>query len=708
MATPFLAHSPNDRGDGVPESVHAHILRVTMLARKFASAFGMEQQAEVAGLLHDLGKYSEQFQRRLAVRGEPSRDHWSIGAWFALKCYESRGLYPALAINAHHVGLTEIPLPTWTSLFEELDETICADIAGNLFTTNDRQQVWKHFLHDKFKLPQVDRYLKSSVVNPQATADMLDVRMLFSALVDADFLATEGHFTGNAAQPYCERPPGCELNLEPAIQAFTEFLSRLRSAPATPMQPVRDQLSAACLTGAESPIGAYTLSAPTGSGKTLAMLAFALLHARKHGLRRIVVVLPFLNIIEQTAKIYREIFANQSTIGPNFILEDHSLADNPPDRSGSEADEQRPSDQRRRLLAENWDAPIIITTNVQLLESLHAGKPARCRKLHRLARSVILFDEVQTLPPHLVKATLGTLSRLSDPQGPYQSTVVFATATQPAFGQLHSEVKKLSSAGWQPRELVPNPGELFALASERVNVHWRHDETLSFDQLVNELASHERVLCIVNLKRHAIELVNALKDRGVKGVMHLSTNLCASHRLQVLDKVKTRLKENGTPIRLIATQCVEAGVDLSFPVVMRSLGPLEAIAQAAGRCNRSGEGPTGTVIVFRWPTEAGKEDQLQYPPGYAAAVSATSAFLKNQNLDHDLIHSPDRIREYYRLLYALYDRPNGVAPDEKQIDAALCTVLSPMSRSSAESGTMCKLPVATRLRTRSLSNMPAT
>lgn len=665
----FFAHSKNDNGRGVPETVQNHTRRVTDLAMEFAAAFGMTDQAQVAGLLHDLGKYSAQFQRRLSVRGEPSRDHWSIGARLAVECYKKQGAYPALAILGHHVGLDAIT--THAKLLADLSRAMKEDSAGEKFTTNDRHQVGAAYQHDGFSFPKLERYLTPSDGGEVPAAEMLDVRLLFSTLVDADFLATEGHFTGDAATPYRPRKPGPSLEIDPAISAFDDFLSMIRREQNSPaaMQTVRDQLATDCLAAAEQPQGAYTLSAPTGSGKTLSMLAFALHHARTHGLRRIVLVMPFLNIIEQTVKIYRDIFSVDRGFDAQFVLEDHSLADEP--KSRDKPDGTQPAEIRRRLLAENWDAPIILTTNVQLLESLHAHKPSRCRKLHRLAKSVILFDEVQTLPPNLAKTTLGTLSRLCQPDGPYGSTVVFATATQPAFSHLHSAVIKLSPAGWQPREIVSNSQRLFTAASGRVRVQWRHREPIMFDALVDELANRDRVLCIVNLKRHAAALATALQDRGEQGVMHLSTNLCSAHRLKVLDRVRSRLKDSSKPVRLIATQCVEAGVDVSFPAVYRSLGPLEAIAQAAGRCNRSGEGPTGDVIVFRWPDEPGREARSQYPPGYAAAVNATETFLNGQNLDEDIIHSPRHIRAYYERLYQLAGRSDGTAGDEKGIDQAL-------------------------------------
>lgn len=669
MSEKYFAHSENDDGHGVRETVRNHTRRVTDLAVEFANAFGMAEQAQIAGLLHDLGKYSAQFQRRLTVRGEPSRDHWSIGAQLAVECYKERGLLPALAILGHHVGLETIT--THIALVKNLAQALKEDSSGKRFTTNDRQSVGAAFQYDGFSFPKLDRYHTLSGDGEVPAAEMLDVRLLFSALVDADFLATEGHFSGDATTPYRPRKPGPSLDIDPAIAAFDDFLYIIRLQQNSPaaMQTVRDQLAADCLAAAELPQGAFTLSAPTGSGKTLSILAFALHHARKHGLRRIVLVMPFLNIIEQTVKIYRDIFAVDRGFDSQFVLEDHSLADEA--KARDKPDGTEPAEIRRRLLAENWDAPLILTTNVQLLESLHANKPARCRKLHRLAKSVILFDEVQTLPPNLAKATLGTLSRLCQPDGPHGSTVVFATATQPAFSHLHAEVLKLSPAGWQPREIVSNSQRLFAAASGRVRVQWRHRKPLTFDSLVDELANRDRVLCIVNLKRHAAALATALRDRGIDGVLHLSTNLCSAHRLSVLERVRSRLKDPSQPVRLIATQCVEAGVDVSFPAVYRSLGPLEAIAQASGRCNRSGEGPTGDVIVFRWPDEPGRDARAQYPPGYAAAVNATETFLNGQNLDEDIIHSPRHIRAYYERLYQLAGRSDGTAGDEKKIDQAL-------------------------------------
>ena len=536
----------------------------------------------------------------------------------------------------------------------------------NDFTEINGKLLVERFLDEGFTRPKISAGL---VRRGQFAADMLDARMLFSALVDADYLATEGHFNGDARTPYCHREDGPILDVDRAIAALDRYIASVRSDQGdAPMAAAREALHAACVAAAEEPQGLFTLSAPTGSGKTLAMLALSLHHARHHGLRRIVLVMPFLNIIDQTAGIYRTIFSTENGFADHTVLENHSLAGRRQPNDEGQSDQAAST---ARLLAENWDAPIILTTSVQFLESLMADRPARCRKLHRLAKSVILFDEAQTLPPKLAVATLATLCRLTEPNGPYRSTVVFATATQPALDDLDGRVRKDPlGAGWKPKEIVRDPGSLFSQAAGRVRVNWRHRSSIGFDELATELAGHERVLCIVNLKRHAVQIATALRDRRINGLMHLSTNMCPAHCAKVLKKLDQRLRD-GTPVRLIATQCVEAGVDLDFPVVFRALAPLEAIAQAAGRCNRHGRREPGTVIVFK-----PRDDRGLYPPGYKTGVDATETFLNSLAQDGDLdqteiINSPERLRQYYQYLYVATGRESVELPDEHDLLEAI-------------------------------------
>lgn len=656
----FLAHSPNDDGAGVAESLSDHLRRVAERAAGFAAAFGAEQQAAAAGLLHDLGKYADQFQRRLRDPSERGRDHWTVGALAALAARDF-GLLPALAVAGHHAGLNML----WD--FRRACQEMLAALKNHpeAFTGTDRQLLLTRFAADGFELPHVDQGLAPT---GRFAADMLDVRMFFSALVDADFLETEAHFNGDAGTPRLPRRDGPLLDPGRALSALERYLTHVRQTHhGEPMAPVREVLYSACVAAAARPQGLFTLSAPTGAGKTLAMLAFALHHARARGLRRIVLVMPFLNIIDQSAGDYRAIFSPKNDFDPHPVLEHHSLADHG-DRPAEDAAEDG-IESLARLLVENWDAPVILTTTVQFFQSLMSDRPSRCRKLHQLARSVILFDEVQTLPPALAVATLATLSRLCDPAGPYGSTVVFATATQPAFDAFDSRLRpEFSSAGWRPEEIVPQDqaGPLYASAAGRFRVTWRHGAPIDLDDLARELQDHDQALCIVNLKRHAVRLAHTLRERGNEGLLHLSTNMCPAHRVKVLNTVKSRLRD-GMAVRLVATQCVEAGVDLDFPVVYRALAPLEAIAQAAGRCNRHGRRGPGQVVVFK-----PQDDRRPYPPGYGEAVDATETFLASLSQQADLdaleiLNSPERLRAYFRHFYGLSGRTSSERDDEKPL-----------------------------------------
>ena len=276
------------------------------------------------------------------------------------------------------------------------------------------------------------------------------------------------------------------------------------------------------------------------------MLQFALVHARQHGLKRIVLVVPYLSIIEQTAREYRKVFAGELN---HFVLEHHSLAGVGAEQTNSH--QHNEAERQRRLHSENWDAPIIITTNVQLLESLFSNRPSACRKLHRLRDAVILFDEAQSLPQHLAVPTLAALSHLAND---YNTSVVFATATQPAFDMLDSAVRKYTISGWQPQEIVPGHADMFRRL-ERVKACWpAQDEALTWDELAAALRNDNsaQVLCVLNLKRHAQALLKTMA--GTEGLFHLSTNLCTAHRRAVLDEVRIRLgPAKPMPCRLVST-----------------------------------------------------------------------------------------------------------------------------------------------------------
>ncbi|HEV7670762.1 MAG TPA: CRISPR-associated endonuclease Cas3'' [Thermoanaerobaculia bacterium] len=617
---PFFAHSAPSRSDWEPLS--HHLSEVAHRAEEFAAPFGAGSEARLAGLLHDLGKYSERFVRRLKGT-ESGLDHWSIGALASAVVAKANAQAVAFAIHGHHVGLAS----------PEIFQTLQAKPAPASWTETDPRKALGLLAADGLMLPEV----RASIYDRQgpSAAAMVDVRMLFSTLVDADFLATEEHFQRFEPRSI-PRPNGPALDpgraLSLVLSAIEKKAAASDAAPA--VRALRNDLLEACLAAGDQPRERFTLTAPTGSGKTLAMLAFALRHAQKHDLRRIVFAVPYVAILEQTAAIYRDLFA--PAFGEDYVLEHHSLAGLAPDPTAKE--EPSDSERRRRLLAENWDAPIILTTNVQLLESLFANRPSACRKLHRLADSVVLFDEAQTIPPGLAIPTLAALSRLAERYG---STVVFATATQPAFDHLDSQVRPFAAAGWAPREVVSKDLGLFERA-RRTRPVWDLDRKKSFAEIAAEIVESDQGLAIVNLKRHARDLAAAVEALSSEGLFHLSTNLCPAHREKVLGQVRERL-ETGAPCRLIATQCVEAGVDVDFPRVWRAFGPLESIAQAAGRCNRNGRGTEpGEVRIFV-PEEEG------FPPGaYSQAAMATRTLIERLGADAIDLDDPALYLRYYR------------------------------------------------------------
>ena len=635
----FFAHSANRAGR--KHLLRDHLADVGRIAGNIAGKLPWKDEAVLAGLLHDLGKYGDRFQARL--RGEERHiDHWSAGAWILLTRF--RAIAAALSVQGHHIGLQRYR--NGDDLKEiELRRLAVRHPLNLTLSDPDSDRLFQRAASDRLAVTDALPF-KMLDARPEhdLAAHMLDVRLLFSTLVDADFLDTEAHFNGDeAGKRY--RHPGSVLRAEDAIACLEAHLDRVRDASkaSDEVRVLRDDLWDVCQSAAAQPPGLWTLSAPTGSGKTLAMLGFALRHAACNGLRRVVFVIPYLTIIEQTAAQLRRIF--EAEFGPEYVLEHHSLAGSGAEQDRHDAEEE--SSRRRRLLAENWDAPIVVTTSVQFLESLFSNRPSSCRKLHSLMESVILFDEVQTLPPALTLPTLATLARLSIG---YRTSIVLATATQPAFDHLDSAVKPYNSVGWQAKEIVPATLNLFARAA-RTKGHL--PKPLEWDELCEELRRHERVLCIVNLKRHARELVERLQKVGDgHGMLHLSTNMCPAHRQEILAEVRRRL-DPGAPRRcvLISTQCVEAGVDVDFPVVYRAFGPLESIAQAAGRCNREGRGPRGDVFVFRPPAERGRSG---YPSqAYENAASVTEIILAERTGTLLDLNDPELFRAYYHKLYDL-------------------------------------------------------
>ncbi|MDK9706624.1 MAG: CRISPR-associated helicase Cas3' [Desulforhopalus sp.] len=654
----YFAHSENNYKH--KHLAKGHLSSVSDLAAKFAASTRWKDESSLSGRLHDLGKYADLFQKRL--KGEESGlDHWSPGMWVAL---EYHAVAAALAIQGHHIGLQSI-----TNLRNATPANLTERHPLNLrLSDTNINRLKDRFSEDDLKVSKPDSY----AVEPQKgfqnpVASMLDVRMLFSCLTDADFLDTEAHFEGNElGKRY--RASGPTLDIPKAIYALEQFMVgkvRSTSQSDTIVRDARNSLWNMVVSSAEQEPGLFTLTAPTGSGKTLAMLKFALDHAACNGLKRLVLVVPYLSIIEQTAAIYRAIFQE---FPESFVLEHHSMAGLGIEESKNDAEVIK--ERGRRLLSENWDAPIIITTNVQLLESLFSNRPSACRKLHNLMESVIMFDEAQTLPQSLAVPTLAALSHFSKA---YRTTVLFATATQPAFDALDSAVRKFVPEGWCPIEVAPDHACLYD-ALRRYEVQWpKNGEKKDWVTLAEEIQGEKQVLCVVNLKSHTAAILREIRETAA--VFHLSTNLCAYHRRVVLDEVRARLK-NGDPCQLISTQCIEAGVDVDFPVTYRAMAPLDAIAQAAGRCNRegrliteSGKRRMGEVRVFE-PSMEGSWRSLYPTFAYYQATKVTETMLIIAGETGIDLNAPAVFRDFYHRLYDL-SKPEA---NNQELIEAFCAV----------------------------------
>lgn len=648
----YFGHTADDEsGNRLPKQfwqlLLTHLLEVAKRASDFARPMQMEAEAEIAGLLHDLGKYAIRFQRRLEDNSIHGINHWSIGAFQA---WVLGRVAAALAIEGHHTGIPALSrshddLECWRERYNKLASPTDAPKVNGFPETLAR--LLERFAAEKLTLPPA-----ISRENPAGHefATAMRVRFLFSCLVDADFLDTEKHF--DPAQASLRQPS--PLNAAAALQCLRVNLDS--KSGAGEVNQLRRQLLVDCLAAAANLPGLFTLTAPTGSGKTLASLAFALQHIEQHNagldaadpkrLRRVIVVIPYTSIIEQTAAVYRNIFVDQ--LGADYVLEHHSAVAPCEQQTdiGKDAEEARL--RRARLASENWDAPLVVTTSVQFFESLFSNRPSQCRKLHNLARSVILFDEVQTLPREKVPSLLSAVRLLT--QEPYGATAVFMTATQPAFGV----AEKLIEGGWRPAEISSNPAAM-AEAFKRVEIIRKPDDWRPpWPEVADILRVEPQCLAVVNTKAAARALFEALPKDG--NTFHLSTALCAAHRHAKLTEIRRRLAA-GEPCRLISTQLIEAGVDVDFPVVWRALGPLDSIIQTAGRCNREGKLlQPGSVTVFH-PAEHAM------PRGaYRQAAAVTDSFLAQQ--PNAPLHQPETYAAYFRQLY-------GVGGPQKNTDDKL-------------------------------------
>ena len=589
----FYAHSANE--DNICHGLVDHLTAVAKIAGEFCKPFDSHDAGYYAGLWHDLGKFNPEFQRYLAGERQQGPDHKGAGAKLARQYLEPL----ALLVQGHHGGLRE--MRHCKSWIDEKDSNPATENA----IACARQAMPQLEPQTPVKLPQW-------VSTTPYRAEMW-LRMVFSALVDADYLDTEAHFNPQQA---AQRRPSI-----PVADLWQRFSNRHREtvqtgAATSSVNEVRSAVYDACLTAAERPPGIFRLAVPTGGGKTLSGMGFALRHAASHGLDRVIVAVPFISITQQTASVYREF------LGHSAVLEHHSSAET------DDPDEYSPKAIQAKLASENWDASVVVTTTVQLFNSLFSNRTSSTRKLHNLARSVIILDEAQALPPRLLEPILDGLRDLAENYG---SSVVLSTATQPAF----QAIKPFADVN--AHDIVPSPEKHF-YRLKRVRYEWRTDPRPSWDEVAASMREMPQALAVVNTKKDALALLEALNEETA---LHLSTLLCGRHREAVIAEIRQRLG-NGEPCHVVSTQVVEAGVDLDFPLVLRAIGPMDSIIQAAGRCNRNGSLDEGRVIVFQPETGT-------FPPGnYRTATQKTIAML---NAGHNDLDDPDVAAQYFRRLY---------------------------------------------------------
>jgi len=621
--TVYYAHTKGSKGER--HLLLSHLRSTARMASEFAKSFGGDELARFISLLHDLGKANPKFQDYLEAQENakyhPIVPHAPVGAallYGVLKEHPWEEF--VMPVAGHHAGLDEPG--TLTAKLKRVWEAD-PDLRNHI------QRVAVSVMREhnlSISLPFGN--------NMDPLRRELRIRMLFSALVDADYLDTEAHF--DPSNSYLRKSGIALADLWKKFEKNQKDL--MKKAAPSPVNVIRKEVYDACLDAAKGPKGIYKLTVPTGGGKTRSGLAFALKHALKRGLKRIIVAIPYTSIIDQTVQVYREM------LGKDAVIEHHSQVSFPDDES------QDLRFLHFKLASENWDAPLVVTTTVQLFESLFSNKPSRCRKLHNIAKSVIILDEVQTLPPELLEPTADVLKALVEEYG---VTLVLSTATQPALED-SSYLKAFK--GVSPIEIVSRYKEHFQQL-KRVEYQYRNTP-ITFQELAKEIEQEAQILVVLNSRKDVLRLIACLKN--TPHLFHLSTLLCGAHRKEILDKVRKRL-ELGEPVSLISTQVVEAGVDLDFPVVYRAVGPLDRIVQAAGRCNREGKmSQPGKMVVFQ--LEGAKTPKGPYKTGMEKAKLLIEASKELFNLPASKsLHKPEIYIEYFQRLFS------DINLDEKQI-----------------------------------------
>lgn len=601
----YYAHTdPVNPGKGPDEGANwqlleGHLKNTAELAQTFTSSFNAGNWGYITGLLHDLGKYSNEFQAYLKracdidshIEQKSGRvDHSTSGAQEIYRLLGLNGKAIAYCIAGHHSGLLDGSGQNGTSLEARLSKaTPAINPPGNLLSA----------------LPELKQPI-SMDADSRGFQLYLLIKMLYSSLVDADFLDTEAFMSAEKSLNRGKYPDLNEIS-----NRFWDNLNELHNnSEESPLNRIRQEIYQDCLKTADYNPGLFSLTVPTGGGKTLSSMAFALKHARKFGQKRIIYVIPYTSIIEQNADVFRRF------LGEDAILEHHSNF------------EPQQEDYRTRLASENWDAPVIVTTTVQFYESFFACKSSRNRKLHNVANSVVILDEVQNIPTEYLYPCIELLRELS---GNYKCSVVLCSATQPAIHFRNDFKKGLKGV----REISSDP--------KRLSESLRRVETEIISETTNEeiaqrLVGHDRVLCIVNTKKQARELYSLIGCKS--GNHHLSTYMCPAHRRKRFKEIRGQL-ESGQVCRVISTQLIEAGVDIDFPVVYRAMAGLDSIAQAAGRCNREGKLQKGNVYIFK-PQDVKLSGHLLHTAQEAIGVI--------RNSDGEIL-TLDNIEEYFKNLF---------------------------------------------------------
>ncbi len=685
----LAATAPGARWQALADHLLGTARNAEMLAVGAGAAPTVVAAAWWAGMLHDLGKYQPAFQRMLhdAAAGRPlsSAPHSAHGAAVALR---AGALDVAFAVAGHHAGLTS-PSGGPSGLKERcggalpIAEALLATAVADVARVDPAAA-------DRLRVPRLpcDR-------TPSKAAYELRTRMIASCLVDADRLDT----AGRRAERRTLGDAGDRLS---RLLAYVG--TKAAAARVDVVRNARRAVLDACLAAAEWPERLLSLTVPTGGGKTLASMAFALRRVVAGRGRRVIVVIPYLSIIEQNAREY------ERALGPDAILEHHSGVA----ASGRDgAENQDAASVARRLAQENWDAPVVVTTSVRFFEGLFSNRTGDLRRLHNVAGSVVILDEVQTLPRSLLRPLLSAVRDLADHWG---VTFLFCTATQPAFELPAGKVGRPEDARWPQgtvREVVPHPPRLFA-DLQRVRVEWPAtgadgaSERWDWDRVAGAVADEPRALCVVNVRAHAAEVYTRLRSRAdvrADRLWHLSTRMCPEHRLAVLDAVRRALKDGDDPCRVVSTQLIEAGVDVDFPYVLRAMAPLDGIAQAAGRCDREGRltaaagTPAGRVVVFE--PDVPPRGALPPSPAYRDATDVTRTMLRGAQASGGLrIDDPAHVRGFFdryygdarnhdpddvELLREGFDFPH-VAEKARLIDDATTSVIVPYAPPGARDG----------------------